>query len=40
LQLAAAGPVPLVPHLDVHLICEPSGASFFGSLTVWYTFDH
>jgi hypothetical protein len=39
MQLAAAGPVPLVPHLDVHLTCEPDGAPYFGSMTVWYTLD-
>jgi hypothetical protein len=39
MQFAAAGPLPLDPHLDVHLICEPKGAAFFGSLTVWYTLD-
>ncbi len=39
MQLAGAGPVPLVPHLDVHLICEPDSAPFFGSMTVWYGFD-
>jgi hypothetical protein len=39
MQFAAPGPEPLVPHLDVHLICEPDGAPFFGSLTVWYALD-
>jgi hypothetical protein len=39
MQLAGAGPVPLQPHLDVHLICEPADAPFFGSLTVWYSLD-
>jgi hypothetical protein len=39
MQLPAAGPVPLEPHLDAHLICEPSDAPFFGSITVWYTLD-
>lgn len=39
MQLDAAGPVPLTPHLDIHLICEPAGAPFFGSLTVWYRLD-
>jgi len=39
MQLAAAGPVPLEPHLDVHLICEPADAPFFGSITVWYKLD-
>lgn len=39
MQLSAAGPEPLVPHLEVHLICEPAGAPFFGSLTVWYRLD-
>lgn len=39
MQLAGSGPDPLVPHLDVHLICEPNRAPFIGSLTVWYTLD-
>lgn len=39
MQLPAAGPDPLEPHLDVHMICEPSGAGFFGNLTVWYALD-
>jgi hypothetical protein len=39
MQLPAAGPVPLEPHLDVHLTCEPEGAPFLGSMVVWYTLD-
>ena len=26
-------------HLDVHLQCTPTGAPFFGSLSVWYKLD-
>lgn len=42
MQLAGRSNEPgqeLVPHLDVHLICEPKGASYFGSMTVWYSLD-
>jgi hypothetical protein len=28
-----------VRHLDVHLICEPNGAAYWASMTVWYTLD-
>lgn len=36
MQLPGRGPAPLDPHLDVHLVCEPAGAPFLGSMTVWY----
>jgi hypothetical protein len=39
MQLPPPGPEPLTPHLDVHLTCEPNGASYSGSMTVWYGFD-
>ena len=39
MQLAAPGPEPLMPHLDVHMICEPADAPLFGSITVWYELD-
>jgi hypothetical protein len=39
MQLPGAGPVPLSPHLDVHLICEPNDAPYYGSMTVWYSLD-
>lgn len=26
-------------HIDVHLTCEPEGASYFGNLIVWYRLD-
>jgi hypothetical protein len=27
-------------HIDVHLFCNPAGARYSGSLTLWYSFDH
>lgn len=39
MQLSAARPEPLSQHLDVHMICEPDNAPFWGSLTVWYSLD-
>jgi hypothetical protein len=26
-------------HVDVHLVCQPDGASYLGNLMVWYKFD-
>lgn len=39
MQLPAAGPVPLKPHLDVHLTCDPESAPYLGSMVVWYMLD-
>jgi hypothetical protein len=38
MQFPAGQPMPQV-HLDAHLTCSPNGASYSGSLSVWYRLD-
>lgn len=39
MQLPAAGQPWEWIHLDVHITCEPAGASYTGNLSVWYVLD-
>jgi hypothetical protein len=39
MQLPGAGQPWENIHLDVHVACEPSGASYAGNLSVWYVLD-
>lgn len=39
MQLPAVGPPLESTHLDVHITCDPVGASYTGNLSVWYVLD-